>query len=117
MPPDDQENTGSDNGGNVIESTLGKVLETRDKSLYWLQQQTGIAYTTLFRLRHNQASSVSFEVMDKICRALECQPGDLFTHAEVEHGRPSAKAKATSKKAGSAKRLTHRVAAIAGATG
>lgn len=62
----------------MIQSLLGEVLDTREKSLYWLQQQTGIAYTTLFRLRHNRAASVSFEVMGKICRALECQPGDLF---------------------------------------
>jgi putative transcriptional regulator len=80
----EQDNFSPETGGEVIQSRLGEVLTERDKSLYWLQQQTQIAYTTLFRLRHNQASSVSFEVMNKICRALECQPGDLFVYLDEE---------------------------------
>jgi putative transcriptional regulator len=54
------------------------VLEDRGRSLYWLAQETGIAYTTLHRLGRAKANSVDFRVLDEICGALDCQPGDLF---------------------------------------
>lgn len=65
----------------MIETRLDALLSERGKSLYWLQQQTGLAYTTLFKLRHGEANSISFKIMNDICRALECQPGDLFVYA------------------------------------
>ena len=42
----------------------------------------GIAYGTVFALYHEKAKGVTFEVMDKLCVALECQPGDLFEKVE-----------------------------------
>ena len=113
---DEQENLSSAYGGDdVIKSTLGDVLESREKSLYWLQQQTGIAYTTLFRLRHGQASSVSFDVMNKICRALTCQPGELFTFQDEETKHQDAKPRRTSSGSGKTKHEAKaRAAAITG---
>ncbi|MCL6613059.1 MAG: helix-turn-helix transcriptional regulator [Firmicutes bacterium] len=38
------------------------------------------------RLYHERARGVTFEVMDKICAALDCQPGDLFARVEDPEG-------------------------------
>jgi len=65
----------------MIETRLDAILAERGKSLYWLQQQTHLAYTTLFKLRHGQSNSITFKIMNDICRALDCQPGDLFVYA------------------------------------
>jgi putative transcriptional regulator len=62
----------------MIQPKLAEVLETKGLSLYWLAQETGIAYTTLHRLGRAKANSVDFRVLDEICGALDCQPGDLF---------------------------------------
>jgi len=62
----------------MIQPKLTEVLAHKGLSLYWLAQETGIAYTTLHRLRKAQANSVDFRVLDEICEALDCQPGDLL---------------------------------------
>lgn len=68
----------------MIEPKLLQVLTDRDKSLYWLAQETGIAYTTLHRLGKARAQSIDFGVLDKICIALDCQPGDLLVRTASE---------------------------------
>lgn len=75
-----------DYGGSMIKAQLDELLEQRGKSLYWLQQQTGFAYTTLWKLRTGKADSIKFDVLDKICTLLECAPGDVLV--QVPDGDP-----------------------------
>ena len=63
----------------MIEVRIEQLLDERDKTFYWLAKETGISYTSLWRLRHEEAKSVSFDRLERICRALECEPGDLLT--------------------------------------
>jgi putative transcriptional regulator len=76
----------------MIQPKLSELLEDRGRSLYWLAQETGIAYTTLHRLGKAKANSVDFRVLDQICGALDCQPGDLFIR--VPNGSRGARVKA-----------------------
>ncbi len=62
----------------MIQPRLLVVLAEQAKSMYWLAQETGIAYTTLHRLGKARAQSIDFGVLDKICDVLNCQPGDLL---------------------------------------
>ena len=62
----------------MIEIRIEQVLEERGKTFYWLAKQTGISHNSLWRLRHEQAKSISFARLELICRALECEPGDLL---------------------------------------
>ncbi len=43
-----------------------------------LRDKIGISSSTLARLNTNEF--VSLEVIDKICRELDCQPGDLIEY-------------------------------------
>ncbi|MCA1613966.1 MAG: helix-turn-helix transcriptional regulator [Acidobacteria bacterium] len=63
----------------MIEVRIEQLLEERGKTFYWLAKETGIGHTSLWRLRHEQAKSISFDRLERICRALECEPGDLLT--------------------------------------
>ena len=74
----------SPGGAMAIHTKLDDVLAERGRSLYWLQQETGISYTALLRLRKDRARSVDYEVLDKICAALECEPGDLIVRVTDE---------------------------------
>jgi len=47
-----------------------------------LSRKSGLNRTTIFQLYHNKTSHVGFETMDKLCRALNCDVGDLFKYAE-----------------------------------
>jgi putative transcriptional regulator len=62
----------------VIELRIEQLLEEREKTFYWLAKETGIGHTSLWRLRHGEAKGISYDFLERICRALECEPGDLL---------------------------------------
>lgn len=43
-----------------------------------LAQETGIRAATINDLYHEMTDSVSLEKLDKICKALNCTPGDIL---------------------------------------
>jgi putative transcriptional regulator len=69
----------------MIDIELEKLLEGR--SLYWLSQQTGIRWATLAAMQNGKAQRVNLEDIESICKALECQPGDLLVKVDRKKGR------------------------------
>lgn len=62
----------------MIVPRLDKVLAREKRSFYWLAKETGVSHTTLWRLKKGKAVGINFETLEKICRALKCQPGDIL---------------------------------------
>ena len=62
----------------MIVSRLDKVLAKEKRTFYWLAKETGVSHTTLWRLKKGKAVGINFETLEKICRALKCQPGDVL---------------------------------------
>ena len=46
----------------------------------------GISEQNLSLLKSGKVRGVRFETLEKICRALECQPGDLLEYRETPIG-------------------------------
>ncbi len=63
----------------VIEIQLDELLKKQQKSFYWLAKETGISYTTLWRLKKGRALGINFVTLEKVCEALMCQPGDILS--------------------------------------
>jgi putative transcriptional regulator len=61
-----------------IEIPIDRLLARRNKSFYWLAKETGISYSTLWRLKTGKALGINFATLVKICNVLECSPGDLL---------------------------------------
>jgi len=57
---------------------LREVLDAKQKSIYWLNKETGIASSTLSRICNNKTTSIEFSVLDKICEALNCNISDIL---------------------------------------
>jgi putative transcriptional regulator len=57
---------------------LDELLEKRGRTFYWLSKQTGVSHSTLWRLKKGKALGINFVTLEKICEALECQPGDIL---------------------------------------
>lgn len=57
---------------------LREILNDKNKSIYWLNKETGIASSTLSRICNNKTTSIEFTVLDKICEALNCDIGDIL---------------------------------------
>jgi putative transcriptional regulator len=62
----------------MIVPRLDKLLAKEKRSFYWLAKETGVSHTTLWRLKKGKAVGITFETLEKICRALSCQPGDIL---------------------------------------
>lgn len=74
----------------MIEIRIDGLLGARGHSFYWLAKETGVSHTTLWRLKKGRARGINFETLEKICRALLCQPGDVMLLGDDEKGRPRA---------------------------
>jgi len=62
----------------VIGIRLDELLEERGRTFYWLAKETGISHTTLWRLKKGKALGINFDTLERICRGINCQPGDVM---------------------------------------
>jgi putative transcriptional regulator len=60
----------------MIRLELSRLLNGR--SLYWLAKETELPYSTVHKLYKTTTKGITFVVLDKLCTALECNPGDLL---------------------------------------
>ena len=58
--------------------TLDDMLHERRMTLTELSERVGITLANLSILKTGKARAVRFSTLEAICRALACQPGDLF---------------------------------------
>lgn len=49
-----------------------------------LAEITGIRQPTLSAMNNNTARHIPLDVLDKLCKALDCQPGDLIVYVPDE---------------------------------
>jgi len=62
----------------VIKLNLDRVMQERQISLTELAERIGITLANLSILKTNKARAIRFTTLDALCRALECQPGELL---------------------------------------
>jgi putative transcriptional regulator len=62
----------------MITCRLAEILAKKRWSLYRLRKESGVSYPTLLGLYHNRSRMYRADVLAKLCRALDCQPGDLL---------------------------------------
>ena len=58
------------------------MLARRKMSLTELSEKVGITMSNLSILKTGKAKAIRLETLDAICKALDCQPGDLLEYAE-----------------------------------
>ncbi len=63
----------------MIKIQVEDLLKGHERTFYWLAKQTSISHTTLWRLKKGKAFGINFDTLEKLCHALDCQPGDLLS--------------------------------------
>lgn len=63
---------------------LDVMLAKRKMSLSQLSEQVDVTIANLSVLKTNKAKAVRFTTLDAICKALDCQPGDLLEYVGEE---------------------------------
>lgn len=56
------------------------MLALRKMSSGELAEKVGISATNLSILKTGKAKAVRFSTLDALCRALDCQPGDILEY-------------------------------------
>ncbi len=60
------------------------MLAKRKMSVTELTEKVGITMANLSILKNGKAKAIRFSTLEAICRALECQPGDILEYRDRE---------------------------------
>ena len=69
MPPEDD---------GRIRCRLAELLEERNMTLTELASRVGMSLVNLSVLKNDRARAIRYSTLSAICRALECEVGDLL---------------------------------------
>lgn len=66
----------------AIMINLDVVMAQRKMGLTELAKEVDITMANLSILKNNKAKAIRFSTLDAICKALDCQPGDIISYTE-----------------------------------
>jgi putative transcriptional regulator len=61
---------------------LDRMMADRKISLNDLSEKVGIANVNLSKIKTGKVSAIRFSILNAICKALGCQPGDILEYQE-----------------------------------
>ncbi len=70
----------------AIQINLDVVMAQKKKSVTELAGEVDITMANLSILKNNKAKAIRFTTLDSICKALECQPGDILQYIDEDNG-------------------------------
>lgn len=59
---------------------LDVMLSKRKMSVTELSEKVGITMANISILKNGKAKAIRFPTLEAICKALECQPGDILEY-------------------------------------
>lgn len=71
-------------GGVSIIINIDVMLAKRKMSVTELSERVGITIANISILKNGKAKAIKVDTLNKICKALECQPGDILEYVEDE---------------------------------
>lgn len=60
------------------------MLAKRKMSVTELAEKVGITMANISVLKNGKAKAIRFSTLEAVCKALECQPGDVLEFKEQE---------------------------------
>ncbi|HIT87685.1 MAG TPA: helix-turn-helix transcriptional regulator [Candidatus Coprocola pullicola] len=67
-----------------IKVNLDVVMAQRKIGLTELAKEVDITMANLSILKNNKAKAIRFSTLENICKALNCQPGDILEFVEEQ---------------------------------
>ena len=63
---------------------LDVMMARRKKGLKELSAEVDITMANLSILKNDKAKAIRFSTLEAICKALDCQPGDILSYEQEE---------------------------------
>ena len=71
----------------MLSLRVNEILEEKNLTPYWLGKQTGISQNNILKICNGETSTIRFDTLEKICKALNCSINDLFTTNDPQMNR------------------------------
>ncbi len=68
----------------MIKLRLDRIMVDRGISLSDLAVKVGITNANMSNIKTGKINAIRFSTLDAICKALNCQPGDILEYIEEE---------------------------------
>jgi len=68
----------------AIRINIDVMLAKRKMSVTELTEKVGITMANLSILKNEKAKAIRFSTLEAICKALDCQPGDILEYKNNE---------------------------------
>lgn len=68
----------------AIKINIDVMLAKRKMSVTELSEKVGITMANLSILKNEKAKAIRFSTLEAICKALDCQPGDILEYKNNE---------------------------------
>ncbi|MBO4952793.1 MAG: helix-turn-helix transcriptional regulator [Wujia sp.] len=68
----------------AIKVNLDVLMAQKKKGLTELAKEVDITLANLSILKNNKAKAVRFSTLESICKALDCQPGDILVYEDED---------------------------------
>ena len=68
----------------MIVINIDVMLAKRKMKVSYLADQVGITLANMSVLKNGKAKAIRVETLDKICKVLNCQPGDILEWQDDE---------------------------------
>ena len=70
----------------MIIFNIDVMLARRKMSVTELSRRVGITMANISILKNGRARALRVDTLDRLCRALDCQPGDILEYREDDAG-------------------------------
>lgn len=71
----------------MIRINLNVMLAKRRMTLTQLSKEVGLTYVNLSVLKNEGVKAIRLDTLNKICKAMDCQPGDILEYVPDENRR------------------------------
>lgn len=68
----------------AIRINIDVMLAKRKMSVTELSERVGITMSNISILKNGKAKAIRFSTLEGICKALNCQPGDILEYIEED---------------------------------
>lgn len=62
----------------MIYVRVNEILKEKKKTKYWFIKNMEGGYQSLSHLMDNTTTGIKFETLEKMCKILDCEPGDII---------------------------------------
>lgn len=71
----------------MIRINLNVMLAKRRMTLTQLSKEVGLTYVNLSVLKNERVKAIRLDTLNKICKVMDCQPGDILEYVPDENRR------------------------------